>query len=46
VESRTLENPEKIAVQNVKRTFRCVKGTKDIGIKYTTTNSETIKLEA
>ena len=27
VESRTLENPDKIAVQNVKRTLRYVKGT-------------------
>ena len=27
VESRTLENPDKITVQNVKRTLRYVKGT-------------------
>jgi hypothetical protein len=46
VESHTLENPDKTAVQNVKRILRYVKGTKDIGIKYTSTNSETIKLEA
>jgi hypothetical protein len=42
----TIENPDKVAVQNLKRTFRYVKDTKDIGIKYTSTNSETIKLEA
>jgi hypothetical protein len=46
VESHTLENPDKIAVQNVKRTLRYVKGTQDTGIKYTSSDSETVKLEA
>jgi histone deacetylase 1/2 len=41
VESRTFENPDKINVQNVKRTLRYVKGTQDIGIKYTSSDSET-----
>jgi hypothetical protein len=35
VESRTLENPDKSAVQNVRRTLRYVKGTNYIGVKYT-----------
>jgi hypothetical protein len=46
VESRTLENPDNPAVQNVKRTFRYVNGTQDIGIRYTSPDSETVKLEA
>ncbi|PNF26042.1 hypothetical protein B7P43_G06356 [Cryptotermes secundus] len=46
VESRTLENPDKVAVQNAKRTLRYVKGTRDSGIKYTSSDSETVKLEA
>ncbi|XP_033611098.1 secreted RxLR effector protein 161-like [Cryptotermes secundus] len=46
VESRTLENRDKIAVQNVKRTLRYVKGTQDSGIKYTLSDSKTMKLEA
>ena len=46
VESQTLENPDKIAVQNVKRTLRYVKGTRDSGIKYTSSDTITVKLEA
>ncbi|PNF15680.1 hypothetical protein B7P43_G14259 [Cryptotermes secundus] len=46
VVSRTLENPDKIAVQNVKRTPRYVKGTRDSGIEYTSSDSKTVKLEA
>jgi hypothetical protein len=48
VESRTLEKPDRIAVQNVKRTLRYVKGTLDIGIKYeyTSSDSEIVKMEA
>ncbi|XP_033610933.1 secreted RxLR effector protein 161-like [Cryptotermes secundus] len=46
VESQTLENPDKMAAQNVKRTLRYVKGTRDSGIKYTSPDSETVKLEA
>jgi hypothetical protein len=46
VESRTLENPDKIAVQNVKGTLRYVKGTQDTGIKYTSSDSKTVKQEA
>ncbi|XP_033611147.1 secreted RxLR effector protein 161-like [Cryptotermes secundus] len=45
-ESRSLENPDKIAIQNVKRTISYVKGTRDSGIKYTSSDSETVKLEA
>jgi hypothetical protein len=46
VEIRTLENPDRTAVQNVKTTFRYVKGKQDIGIRYTSPDSETVKLEA
>lgn len=46
VESRTLENPDNIAIQNVKRTLNYLKGTQDLKIKYTRADTDIIKLEA
>jgi hypothetical protein len=46
VESRTLENPDKTAVQNMKRTHKYLQRTQDLKIKYASTKGETIKLEA
>jgi hypothetical protein len=46
VESRTLENPDKTAIQNVKRTRKYLQGAQDLKVKYASTKGETIKLEA
>jgi hypothetical protein len=44
VENRTLENPDKTAIQNVKRTLKYLQGTQDLKIKYGSTKGQTIKL--
>jgi hypothetical protein len=46
VESCTLENPDKTAIQNVKKTLKYLQGIQDLKIKCSSTKGETIKLEA